>query len=123
MPTGNRGQRDVAFSFARREATASAPSLLKPMRLITPEISGTRKSRGFGFPGCAFAVTVPISAKPKPRPSHAGSTSAFLSKPAARPTGFGNFNPKTSRSHFVADDVRKRALFFLAHDCMIGPSA
>jgi hypothetical protein len=32
---------------------------------------------------------VPASAKPKPSASHAGSATAFLSKPAAMPIGFG----------------------------------
>jgi len=37
---------------------------------------------------------VPTSTKPKPSRSNASGTCAFLSKPAARPTGFGNLRPK-----------------------------
>ena len=37
--------------------------------------------RGFGFPGCAMAVTVPISMKPKPSAAHAGRAMPFLSRP------------------------------------------
>src|SRR5437762_3470607 len=51
--------------------------------------------RGLGFPGWAFAVTVPISTKPKPSAAQAGIATPFLSKPAARPTGLGNARPKT----------------------------
>src|SRR6266404_161099 len=51
--------------------------------------------RGFGFPGWAFAVTVPISTKPKPSAAQAGIATPFLSKPAASPTGFGKVRPKT----------------------------
>ena len=39
-------------------------------------------------------VTVPNSAKPKPSLSAASGTSAFLSNPAASPTGLGNRSPK-----------------------------
>ena len=65
---------------------------------MSPAHSGTRKMRGFGFPGCARAVIVPTSAKPNPSASHAGSATAFLSKPAASPTGLGNVTPKTVRA-------------------------
>ena len=47
------------------------------------------------MPGCALAVIVPISTKPKPSASHAGSAMAFLSIPAARPIGLGKSMPKT----------------------------
>ena len=36
--------------------------------------------------------------KPKPSVANSSVRAAFLSKPAARPTGFGNFKPNTVRS-------------------------
>src|SRR6476661_1163946 len=36
---------------------------------------------------------------PKPNQASSSTSSAFLSKPAAKPTGFLNFKPKTSRSN------------------------
>src|SRR5256885_16156175 len=51
--------------------------------------------RGLGFPGWAFAVTVPISTKPKPSAAQAGIATPFLSNPAASPIGLGNVRPKT----------------------------
>ena len=35
---------------------------------MTASSSVSRKMRGFGLPACGSGVTVPISAKPKPRP-------------------------------------------------------
>ena len=52
----------------------------------------------FLFPGCGWGVTVPISIKPNPKLDSSLKSSAFLSNPAASPTGFGNFIPKTSLS-------------------------
>ena len=46
-------------------------------------------------PDCGSGVTVPTSAKPKPSPSSASGTSAFLSKPAAMPSGLGKSIPQT----------------------------
>src|SRR5690606_580518 len=48
--------------------------------------------------GCGLGVTVPISIKPNPKLVISAIYSAFLSKPAAKPTGFLNLRPKTSRS-------------------------
>ena len=79
-----------------RASAAAWPSLLKPMRLMTASSSGRRNSRGLGFPACGFGVTVPISVKPKPSASMASGTSAFLSKPAARPSGLEKLRPKAS---------------------------
>ena len=62
---------------------------------MSASCSGKRKMRGRGFPGCAFAVTVPISTNPKPSAAHAGRATPFLSNPAASPTGFGNLMPNT----------------------------
>jgi len=42
----------------------------------------------FGFPTCPFGVTVPISIKPKPKFESSLYSTAFLSNPAAKPTGF-----------------------------------
>ncbi len=66
------------------------------MRLIIASCSGKRNKRGLGLPGCARGVTVPTSIKPKPSLSRPTKCSAFLSKPAAKPTGLGNFKPITS---------------------------
>ena len=40
-------------------------------------------------------MSVPTSTKPNPKASVASNASAFLSKPAARPTGLGKSSPKT----------------------------
>src|SRR5258708_38019097 len=85
--------------FAQRArsllATASAPGLGKPIRLIRALWEGYRKTRGTGFPPWARAVKVPNSAKPNPTLSQASASSPFLSKTDAKTTGLGNFNHKT----------------------------
>ena len=48
---------------------------------------------GFGFPIWGNGVTVPISTKPKPKEPSSSNKVASLSKPAASPTGLGNFKP------------------------------
>ena len=53
---------------------------------------------GFSFPGCPTGVSVPISIKPNPIQANSSMSFASLSKPAANPTGFGNFSPNNSRS-------------------------
>jgi hypothetical protein len=83
-------------SSARRVASAAAPALLKPIRLITASLSRSRNSRGLSLPGCGFAVTVPTSTKPKPSAGQAGRATPFLSMPAASPTGFPKRTPKAS---------------------------
>ena len=80
----------ASASAAEALATVAAPSLLKPMRLISACCSGRRKRRGFGLPGCGRGVTVPISRKPKPMRRTAPGQRQFLSKPAARPSGCGS---------------------------------
>ena len=77
----------------RRRAIASSPSLLKPKRLIIACWSGRRKQRGWGLPGWGRGVTVPTSTEPKPSASRPSMASAFLSKPAAMPTGLGKSSP------------------------------
>ena len=80
---------------ASRRSAASWPSLLKPSRLITASSLVSRKIRGLGLPDCGSGVTVPASAKPKPSESNASGTSAFLSYPAAKPSGLGKSIPAT----------------------------
>ena len=87
--------REGAARAASRLSAASAPCELKPSRLITPWSASSRNSRGRGLPGCGSGVMVPTSTKPKPTRSRASGTSAFLSKPAAMPTGFGKLSPNT----------------------------
>src|SRR5512139_587177 len=89
--TGDAGPRRRRASS--RLATASAPSLLKPIRLTTARSSGRRNSRGRGLPGCASPVTVPTSTNEKPSAARASIPSAFLSKPAASPRGPGKVSP------------------------------
>lgn len=67
--------------------------------------AGSRKTRGFGFPSWGFGVIVPTSTNPNPNLYKPSTASPCLSKPAAMPTGFLNFNPKTFTS------CRKRTFF------------
>ncbi len=53
------------------------------------------KSLFLGLPDCDFGVTVPISIKPKPKLENWLINLAFLSKPAAKPTGLGKSIPKS----------------------------
>ena len=55
----------------------------------------------FGFPICGFGVTVPISINPNPKADNSSIKTAFLSNPAANPTGFLNFNP----NNFVSKEL------------------
>src|SRR5699024_8977357 len=83
-------------SFARRGATWSAPSLLKPMRLRSARCSGIRNRRGRSLPTWPWAVTVPTSTKPNPIAASPVAIVAFLSNPAAIPSGEAISRPKTS---------------------------
>jgi len=74
----------------------SAPSLLKPSRLISAPCSGSRKMRGRGLPGCGWSVTVPTSRKPNPSAARNGIISAFLSNPAAIPIGESKSRSQTA---------------------------
>jgi hypothetical protein len=76
-----------------RAATASTPSLLKPMRLIRALSFGRRNRRGLSLPAWAFGVTVPISTKPKPKVSSSRRYNRIFIKPAPRPTGFLKWSP------------------------------
>ena len=84
--------------FLRFSTIFAKPSLLKPILLIIPPSSINLKRRFFGLPDCAFGVTVPISTNPNPKSANSLNSTAFLSKPAAKPTGFLNFKPNNSRS-------------------------
>ena len=86
---------------ASRARPPSTPSLLKPSRLITASSASSRNRRGRGLPGCGRGVTVPTSTKPKPSRSSGSGTSAFLSKPAASPTGLGNVRPNASHAQLL----------------------
>ena len=66
------------------------------MRLITAWSGSRRNSRGRGLPACGRGVTVPVSTKPNPSRISAGTATAFLSNPAARPIGLANRRPSTS---------------------------
>ena len=81
----------------------STPLLLKPIRLIIAFDSGNLNIRGLSLPACGRGVTVPTSIKPKPIWLNASMHSAFLSKPAAKPTGFLNSRPKKLTGLFATD--------------------
>mmetsp|Transcript_91583 Transcript_91583/g.161471 ORF Transcript_91583/g.161471 Transcript_91583/m.161471 type:complete len:200 (+) Transcript_91583:578-1177(+) len=79
-----------AVKLSRREAMAAEPSLLRPRRLITALSPVNRKHRGFSLPSAGSAETDPTSLKPRPGIAprrYKGTSSAFLSKPAAMPKG------------------------------------
>lgn len=66
---------------------------------------GNLNIRGFGLPSCGTGVTDPTSTKPNPNPSKPSTASAFLSKPADRPTGLENLLPHTSISNIVGSGL------------------
>mgnify|MGYP003334795724 CR=1 FL=1 len=68
----------------------STPSLLNPNLFINALSSVNLKILFFGLPSWGLGVTVPISINPKPWSLICWKISAFLSKPAAKPTGLGN---------------------------------
>ncbi len=65
---------------------------------MIPLSSCNLNKRFFGLPAWALGVTVPISIKPKPKFASSLYSTAFLSNPAAKPTGFLKRNPNNSRS-------------------------
>ena len=83
-------------SCASRRAAASAPWLLKPIRLITARSGTSRNSRGRGFPSCAIAVIVPTSMCPNPSAYSPLAARTSLSKPAATPNGDSKLRPSAS---------------------------
>ena len=66
---------------------------MKP--LIMASSLNNLKSLFLGLPDCGFGVTVPISINPKPKLENWLINLAFLSKPAAKPTGLGKSIPKS----------------------------
>ena len=84
---------------ASRRSTTCAPSLLKPMRLMTarpvqPEHARARIARLWPRRHRADLDEA------EPSRSIASGTSAFLSKPAAMPIGLGKFRPKARTASF-----------------------
>ena len=71
-----------------------APKLGKPNLLIIDFSSGILKTLGLLFPTWGSGVTVPTSIKLKFCFNKPGNASAFLSKPAASPTGCVNLKFK-----------------------------
>ncbi len=67
--------------------------------------AGRRNIRGRGLPSCGSAVTPPTSTCPKPSEPNTSGTSAFLSNPAATPTGLSNEQPNASGESLVSDGV------------------
>ena len=63
------------------------PKLLKPFLLIIALSLSNLKTLGLGFPYCGRGVIVPTSVNPKFKKCILFITSAFLSKPAAKPNG------------------------------------
>ena len=78
-----------------RPATAPAPALLKPIRLMIALCETSRNRRGRSFPRCGRGVTVPISTHPNPSRNQAGASTSPLSIPAARPSGVGKSIPQS----------------------------
>jgi hypothetical protein len=89
---------------ASRAAISWAPSLLKPKRLIAARSAASRNSRGRGLPGCGRGVAAPTSMKPKPLRDSGRRAVAFLSNPAASPTGFGRSSPASLNPQSVRHD-------------------
>jgi hypothetical protein len=72
--------------------------LFSPIRLTNALSGKSLKRRGLLFPGWGSGVTVPISINENPNEENSLKNSAFLSNPAASPTGLENFKPITSLS-------------------------
>ena len=83
----------AAERCSSRATNRSSPSLLKPRRLMMAPSSVSRNTRGRGLPACGRGVTPPASMKEKPRRMRPSSAVAFLSKPAARPSGCARSMP------------------------------
>jgi hypothetical protein len=96
---------------------ASIPSLLKPKRLMAAWSSVRRKRRGLALPVCGRGVAPPTSRKPKPVRDSGAMASAFLSNPAARPTGLGSDIPASvvsSRGEVTGPDSGSIPVFSAA---------
>src|SRR6266568_185629 len=96
-------------SCRNRSASACAPWLLNPIRLISAPLAGSRYRRGRGFPACGCQVTVPTSTCPKPNAAQPASAIPSLSIPAASPTGLGNRTPNTVRGAATENQRRTGA--------------
>src|SRR6266516_747091 len=82
------------WALLRFQDKLAATVLLKTKRLISARSIGKRNILGFAPPGWGSSVTVPTSISPNPSADNASTATPFLSKPAARPTGLGNDEPK-----------------------------
>lgn len=67
--------------------------IVEAMRLITASCWGRRNMRGLGLPACGSGVTAAYFHKAKPQGQQGINMRAFLSIPAARPTGLGRSGP------------------------------
>ena len=76
-----------------RLAIVTIPSLLKPKRLMTARSSVRRNRRGLALPLWACGVAAPTSKKPNPARDSGLIAWAFLSNPAASPSGLSSCNP------------------------------
>ena len=97
----------IPLFFFNLDTAASTPSLLNPILLIIASSFIKRNILFFGFPSCGNGVNVPISIKPKPKFVNSLYNLASLSKPAANPTGFVKFNPKTFLSRRLSFKTKK----------------
>ena len=93
---------------ASRAATASAPSLLRPIRLTSARSSGRRNALGCGLPPEASAVTEPTSAKPKPSACPHVDASGVLVEPGRQThRGVEPQAPQRLRQPLVAPAVER----------------
>ena len=87
-------------------AAASAPGLGSPIAFTIALVRGDRTILGLGFPSLGARVTVPPTTKPNPSRPSASRCRHALSKPAARPIGFGSADPaEVDLEGRVADDA------------------
>ena len=75
--------------------------------LITALSSISLNTLGLALPCCGNGVTLPISTKPNPVFNIPSTASPCLSKPAAKPMGFGNGSPNTIVSWM---EIQKQSL-------------
>ncbi len=88
---------------ARFLATPSAPSLLKPNRLMIARSRRSRNNRGFGFPGWGCGVTVPISATAKTKRRPGRNRRALLVETRAKPEGIAELEAEHLLGESVVD--------------------
>src|SRR5882757_2808210 len=100
--TGTRpdlGRRSRATAYAR-------PLLGTPMESAIDSVSGKRTSRGNGLPYRASGMIDPTQIETNPSVDNAATNSAFLSKPAASPTGFDISRPAKRVSSLASTTFR-----------------